>query len=205
VLARACHWLRCSRGVRVRGGGAVLRGGGLRQSYPGGFALDQAHTPHITVLQRYVRTANLGQLYEAVGKVIAQTDFSALSFRPARAVHIEAAPEIGLAGIALAPSPAVLDFQARLFDAAAPFTEPGGTAAAYVTDAAEPDISQPTLDYIEHYVPDRSGPNYFAHITAGLAKESDLAAIEAEPVEDFTVHPAALAVYHLGNNCTART
>jgi len=101
--------------------------------------------------------------------------------------------------------PAVLDFQARLIDAAAPFTEPGGTAAAYVTDAAEPDISQPTLDYIEHYIPDHSGANYLAHITAGLAKISDLEAIEAEPVDDFTVHPAAVAVYHLGNNGTART
>ena len=151
-----------------------------------------------------MRTADLDQLYEALGKVIAQADFSALSFRAARIGHIEATPGIGLAGIALDPSPAVLDFQARLIDAAGPFTEPGGTAAAYVTDAAEPGISQPTLDYIEHDIPDHSGANYLAHITAGLAKMSDLAAIEAEPIDDFTVHPAAVAVYHLGNNGTAR-
>ena len=78
-----------------------------------------------------MRTADLDQLYEALGKVIAQADFSALSFRAARIGHIEATPGIGLAGIALDPSPAVLDFQARLIDAAGPFTEPGGTAADY--------------------------------------------------------------------------
>lgn len=31
----------------------------LRQSVPSGFELDATHLPHITILQRYVRTADL--------------------------------------------------------------------------------------------------------------------------------------------------
>jgi len=31
----------------------------LRKNFPGGFALDETHQPHITALQRYVRTADL--------------------------------------------------------------------------------------------------------------------------------------------------
>jgi hypothetical protein len=35
----------------------------------------------------------------------------------------------------------------------------GGTAAAYVTDAAEPDINQATLNSVEHFVPEHeAGP-----------------------------------------------
>jgi hypothetical protein len=33
----------------------------------------------------------------------------------------------------------------------------------------------------------------------------DLKAMQAEPFDEFDVHPASLAVYHLGNNGTART
>ena len=42
------------------------------------------------------------------------------------------------------------------------------------------------------------------HLTVGVAKFDDLAVIEAEPFDAFTVHPAGVAVYHLGNNGTAR-
>jgi hypothetical protein len=40
----------------------------MLQSLPQGWALDDTHQPHITTLQRYVRTADLAQVYEAVEK-----------------------------------------------------------------------------------------------------------------------------------------
>ena len=43
----------------------------LRKAYPKGFALDATHTPHITMLQLFVRTADLDQVYGALGKVFA--------------------------------------------------------------------------------------------------------------------------------------
>ena len=44
----------------------------LRKDYPKGFALGNTHEPHISCLQRYVRTADLDKVYEAVGKVLAE-------------------------------------------------------------------------------------------------------------------------------------
>ena len=41
------------------------------KSYPKGFELDGEHAPHITMLQRYVKTSELGHLFEAVAKVFA--------------------------------------------------------------------------------------------------------------------------------------
>ncbi|MFD3555895.1 hypothetical protein ACFWWA_27920 [Streptomyces goshikiensis] len=54
----------------------------------------------------------------------------------------------GLAAVLLRPGPQVLGFQAALLAAITPFTESGGTAAAFVADPGE-DISQSTLDWSE--------------------------------------------------------
>lgn len=45
---------------------------------------------------------------------------------------------------------------------------------------------------------------YLPHLTVGTATFADLKIIEAEPFDAFTIHPAGVAVYHLGNNGTAR-
>ena len=39
--------------------------------YPEGFALDADHQPHITMLQRFVRSADLNDLYAAANAVFA--------------------------------------------------------------------------------------------------------------------------------------
>jgi hypothetical protein len=101
-------------------------------------------------------------------------------------------------------SPEVIDFQAKLIATVNPFVEPGGTAAAYVTDANDPEINQTTLNYVERYVPDSSGSNYTAHVTLGFATLDDLKIIETEPFNEFDINPANVAVFHLGNNGTAR-
>jgi hypothetical protein len=51
----------------------------MLQSLPQGWALDDTHQPHITTLQRYVRTADLDKAYEAVEKTVAETDMASLS------------------------------------------------------------------------------------------------------------------------------
>jgi len=120
-------------------------------------------------------------------------------------MKVAALPGIGLAGLLVRPGPAVLDLQAALIDAVAAYTGTGGTADAYVTSSAEPNINQDTIDYVERYIPDHSGANYLAHVTVGEAKLEDLTTLEAKPFEPFTFHPTALAAYHLGNNGTAQT
>ena len=46
----------------------------LLKVYPKGFALDATHRPHITMIQRFVRTADLDKVYAAVGQVLARAN-----------------------------------------------------------------------------------------------------------------------------------
>lgn len=178
----------------------------LLESVPAGFALDERHTPHITLLQRYLRTDQLDEAFRAVGAAIAAAPVATLELTGIKLAHMKVAalPGIGLAGLLVRPGPAVLDLQAALIDAVAPYTGAGGTADAYVTSAAEPDINQDTIDYVERYIPDHSGANYLAHVTVGEATLDDLTNLEAQPFEPFTFHPTGLAAFHLGNNGTAQ-
>ena len=171
---------------------------------PQGFALDEHHRPHITVLQRYVSTAGLDEVYDAIHAVLDSVDLGTLAFIAVAIRHMDiGTPGVGLSGIIVKPGPEVLDFQSRLIDALAPFTGSGGTADAYVRTDAEPEINDTTIDYIEHYVPAHSGQNYMAHVTVGLATLDDLSTIEAETFEPLTFRPAGVSVYQLGNNGTA--
>lgn len=177
----------------------------LLESVPSGFALDEHHRPHITTLQRYVRSDDLDRVFDAVRGVLESVDVGGLALTAVALRHmaVDASPGVGLTGIVVKPAPDVLDFQAKLIDAIRPFTESGGTAEAYVRTEAEPDINQDTIDYIERYVPDHSGENYLGHVTVGIAKLDKLEELEAEPFEELTFSPAGISVYQLGNNGTA--
>jgi hypothetical protein len=176
----------------------------MRESVPDGFALDATHQPHITTLQRYVRTTELDNVYDAVQKTLAGTDTSALSYQAVAIKHAGwGVPGQALSAILAQPNRQVLDFQAALLAAVTPFTESGGTAPAYVLDPGE-EIDQSTLDWVEAYVPAQIGDRYTPHITVGFATLDDLKAIEAKPFDAFNFHPAAVAVYHLGRSGTAR-
>lgn len=177
----------------------------LRTNTPSGFALDARHTPHITMLQRYVRTAELDQVFAAIEAVVTAVDPSGLSLRGVKVAHMEVSPPgMGLAAIVSQPGPGILDLQSSLIATLQPFTESGGNAAAYVTSAEEPDINQDTLAYVENYVPDHSGENFLAHVTIGTAEVGFLKDLESKPFDGFDFHPAGFAVFQLGNNGTAQ-
>jgi hypothetical protein len=178
----------------------------MRQSLPTGFALDATHQPHITTLQRYVRTADLPRVYDAVAATIAATDLASLGYEAVAVKDMDwGVPGQRLAGILLEPSAGVLDFQCRLVAAVTPFVGSGGTDEAFVLDPGEA-ILKSTKDWVEHFVPAQIGAGkYMAHITAGFATLDDVKAIEAESFEAFTIRPASIAVYHLGKSGSART
>jgi len=97
-----------------------------------------------------------------------------------------------------------LDFRAELVAAVAPYVESGGTAEAFVTDPGEV-ISPTIIDWVEAFVPNRIGAGkYFPHLTVGVDTFEHSKIIEAQPFDSFTFHPASVAVYHLGNDGTAR-
>jgi len=119
----------------------------LRKDFPHGFALDATHHPHITLLQRYVRTAELEQLESAVGKILAETSPTSWKLTAFKYYYLPWQGN-GLAGIVVQPTPALIALQQRIVDAVAPFTVPRGTAAAFVTTPEQPDVDRATIDYI---------------------------------------------------------
>ena len=128
----------------------------LLKSFPKGFALGETHQPHISCLQRYVKTADLDKVYEAVGKVLAEEKPTAWKLKAYKYYYIPW-KDIGLAGIVIEPTDDLIRYQQKLIDAVAPFTVKTGTAAAFVTTKEDPDINQPTIDYVANFVPNASG------------------------------------------------
>lgn len=185
---------------------AVAENARLRAQAPDGFALDESHQPHITLLQRYVWTAELDQVFSVVAQTLGAHHPDRLSFRATGLRHmpVAAMPGFGIAAIVATPGAGVLDLQLALIEAVAPFTGTGGTAAAFETTIQEPEINGDTLTYVERYVPDHSGANFVAHMTVGLAPLDLLGAVEAKPFEELEFHPSTLAIFKLGDNGTAR-
>jgi len=175
----------------------------LRKSFPMGFALDETHQPHISCLQRYVRTADLDKVYEVVGRVLAGETPATWKLKAYKYYYLPW-KEIGLAGIVIEPTDNLLKFQQNLIDAVAPFTEKTGTAAAFVTTKEDPDINQPTMDYVAGYVPNGTGKRFNPHVSIGVASQDYLKKMLDEKFDAFTFSPAGLSVYQLGNLGTAR-
>jgi hypothetical protein len=182
---------------------AVAANQRLLKFFPKGFALDKSHAPHITTLQRYVKTADLDKVYEAVGNVLAEEKPTSWKLR-AYEYHYVVWNDIGLAAIVIEPTADLIRYQQKLIDAVAPFTAKTGTAAAFVTTKEDPDINQPTIDYVAHYVPDASGGQFNPHVTIGIASEDYLNKMLDEKFEAFTFSPVGVSVYQLGNFGTAR-
>jgi 2'-5' RNA ligase len=170
----------------------------LREDYPDGFALDADHAPHITILQRFVRTADLDALATAV-KGVLQTE-QPMNWET-RAIGLYALVEggLGLAGIAIEPTPDLRRLQQRIIDAVAPFAVEQGTGEAFAPRLDGGAIGQPTVDYVNTFVGLRTGMNYNPHLTVGIGTRGFVDTLKAEPFEAFTVRAVSVSLYQVGD------
>jgi hypothetical protein len=175
----------------------------LRSVFPNGFALDASHRPHITMLQRFVRTADLDKVYAAANKVLATKNPTRWKLKAFKYYYIPDPPN-GVAGIVAEPTEDLFSLQQELIDAVAPFTVETGTAAAFASSEEGRDIQQGLIDYVANFVPNGSGKKFNPHVTTGVATETYLNEMLAEPFEAFTFSPAGASVYQLGSFGTAR-
>ena len=182
---------------------AVAANERLRKSFPKGFALGKDHQPHISVLQRYVKTQDLNKVYDAVGKVLAGEKPTTWKLKAYKYYYIPW-KNIGLAGIVIEPTDDLIRYQQKVVDAITPFTVKTGTASAFVTTKEDPEINKPTIDYVANFVPDETGKKFNPHVTIGIASQDYLKKMLDEKFEAFTFSPAKASVYHLGNFGTAR-
>ena len=173
----------------------------LRKVFPKGFALDASHRPHVTLVQRFVRTKDLDKVYAAVGKVFAAANVTGLKLEAFKYYYMPD-KDLGLSGIVIKPTPELLELEQKVIDAVTPFVVETGTSAAFVT-GDDPDVLPELITYVSDFVPKHSGEHYDPHVTTGLAPREYLDKMLAEPFETFTFSPAGAAVYHLGHFGTA--
>ena len=76
----------------------------LLKVFPKGFALDEMHRPHITLVQRFVRTADLDQVYAAAYQVLANANVNAMKLK-AYKYYYTPGNGFGVAGIVARPTP----------------------------------------------------------------------------------------------------
>ncbi len=145
----------------------------LLKVYPKGFALDATHRPHITLIQRFVRTADLDRVYAAAGKVLASANVKGMKLEAFKQYYIPD-KNIGVAGIVVKPTPELIKLQQDLIAAVAPFTVETGTSAAFVTTPDDPIINPALIEYVSAFVPKSSGEHFNPHVTTGVAPRAYL-------------------------------
>jgi 2'-5' RNA ligase len=175
----------------------------LLKAFPKGFALDATHHPHVTMLQQFVRTADLDKVYAAAAKVLVSEKPTSWKLKAFKYYYIPA-PPLGLAGIVVEPTQDLLRLQQELIDAVTPFTVKTGTPAAFMSTEDGRDIQKDLIEYVAHFVEIAAGKKFNPHVTIGVATETYLKEMLAEPFSAFTFSPASASVYQLGSFGTAR-
>jgi hypothetical protein len=174
----------------------------LLKVFPKGFALDATHTPHITVLQCFVPTANLDKVYAAAGKVLARANVTDMKLEAFKYYYAPGGA-VGVAGICAKPTPAILKLQADLIAAVKPYLAETGPIAAFTAPHDDAATDAALIGYVSTFVPKMSGENFNPHVSTGVAPKEYLDKMLAEPFESFTFAPAGAAVYQLGPFGTA--
>jgi hypothetical protein len=170
--------------------------------FPQGFALDAAHRPHVTMIQRFVRTADLDKVYDAAGKVFARVNVGGMKLEAFK-FYYAPVKDLGVSGIVAKPTPELLKLQADLIAAVDQFTVPSGNSGAFITTPDDRVIDPLLIEYVSTFVPNVSGEHFNPHVSTGLAPRIYLDKLLAEPFEPFTFSPAGAAVYQLGQFGTA--
>ena len=175
----------------------------LLKDFPEGFALDETHHPHISILQQFVRTDDLDKVYAAANAVLAKEKPTTWTLKAFKYYYIPS-PPIGLAGIVVEPTEDLHRLQDELITAVKPSTVKTGSPAAFFSDEGGRDIQKFLIDYVANFVTDAAGTRFNPHVTIGVGTEEYLNKMLAEPFASFTFSAAGASVYQLGTFGTAR-
>ncbi|MCU0946349.1 MAG: 2'-5' RNA ligase family protein [Rubritepida sp.] len=173
----------------------------LRANYPDGFALDSAHTPHITLLQLFVAAVDLPRIQAATAAVLAAASPKDWRLTAAGRYYFPTG-DLGLAGITIRPTPELLALQAAVIAAMAPFIRRGDTAGAF-DGPDDPSVRTTITAYIDGFATERAGRNFNPHVSTGLGREAFVRAMVAEPFPPFAFGVAGAAIFQLGIYGTA--
>jgi 2'-5' RNA ligase len=177
----------------------------LLKNYPQGFKLDSSHHPHITIVQRFVKTADLKEVYDATNLVFIEEKPAKWELKATKFNYFkDKNRETGLECILVEATPDLLRLQQKLLDAIAPFTVATATAAAFETTPDHPEINESTIHFVTHFLQTSTGKNYSPHISTGAGRVDFLEQVLAKPFNAVLFSPARICIYQLGNYGTAR-
>ena len=168
----------------------------LLKEFPKGFALDETHHPHVSLLQQFVRTDDLEKVYAAANAVLAKEKPTAWTLKAFKYYYIPS-PPVGLAGIVVEPTEDLHRLQDELISAVKPFTVKTGTPAAFFSEEGGRDIQKSLISYVAHFVTDAAGKRFNPHVTIGVGMETYLNKMLAEPFPSFAFSAAGASVYQL--------
>ena len=165
---------------------AIRLGAALPAEQSQGLRLDDDHLPHITLTQQFVRSDDLGAIFERLDE--------ALRSQPPMTLQVTGAGK-GASSVwmAVERTAVISRLHGRLMDALLRFEQPDGGSAAFVEgDAREGDVA-----WVTGYRRTASLGAYTPHITLGHA-------IEPARVDPVTFQATTVAACHLGRFCTCR-
>ncbi len=174
----------------------------LRKVFPDGFSLDATHTPHITMLQCFVRTADIDKVVAAASQVIRRANVTAMKLEAFKYYYAPAG-EVGVAGICARPTPAIVQLQADIVAAVKPFLVETAGIGAFTAPHADAATDAGLIQYVATFAERQTGANFNPHVSTGVAPTAYLDQMLAEPFAPFTFSPAGAAIYQLGPFGTA--
>jgi hypothetical protein len=142
----------------------------LLLEFPKGFALDADHRPHITMIQRFVRTKDLDKVYAAAGKVFSGANLKDMKLEAFKYYYAPAGA-VGVAGICAKPTPEILKLQADIIAPVAPFTVETGPIGAFTAPHDDPATDAALIRYVGTLVPEMTGQNFNPHVSTGVVPE----------------------------------
>lgn len=174
----------------------------LLQDSAGGFALDATHAPHMTLLQCYVRRADLAAVEKAVDAVFVRDRPAGLRLT---ATGLFNSPLGGMSatGILVGTTPALAQLHEDIVAAVMPFIRHGGTAAAFVDAPTSATIGW-TAAYVDHFLINSSGSKFAPHVTAGAGSPQYVKLLVSGPFSPLSFTITGAAIYQLGDIGTAR-
>jgi 2'-5' RNA ligase len=175
----------------------------LLKSFPKGFTLDETHHPHVTMLQQFVRTADLDKVFAAANAVLTKEKPTAWTLKAFKYYYIPS-PPVGLAGIVVEPTEDLHRLQDELIKAVEPYTVKTGTSAAFFSEDGGRDIQKSLIEYVTHFVTIAADKRFNPHVTIGVGTETYLNKMLAESFDSFTFSATGASVYQLGTFGTAR-
>lgn len=177
----------------------------LRRDYASGFPLDESHTPHVTLVQRYFEQDDLDAVSRAVSQVVKSNDPRALELEiVGHQSWPRADRDLETVVMSVNRDAQLCRLQQAIIAAVQPFASSGGTAEAFAPNTDGSPINPNIVTYVERFLPDNAGDNYHPHVTVGFAHKNFAQGFCAPPFASFTFTPQAIAIYQLGSFGTAR-